>query len=105
MNEIRLSETDLEKMASQVLSVPRHVDLGPAPNGGRYYLNLSEGLDVSLDGEELQGALEDAVREFFLERRKEIRASLAGWIREARRATQEEDRCEPSCGSRIPFYL
>jgi hypothetical protein len=92
-------------MASQILSVPKHVDLGPAPNGGRHYLNLSEGLDVSLDSNELQGALEDAVRGFFKERRRVIRASLAEWIREARRATQEEDSYELSFTPRIPFGL
>jgi hypothetical protein len=92
MNEIRLSETDLKKLASQVLSVPKHVDLGPAPNGGRYYLNLSEGLTAGLDEEDLQEAVEDALRGFCQERRKELRSSLAAWVRLERKVTREMDQ-------------
>jgi hypothetical protein len=92
MNEIKLSETDLEKLASQALGVPRNIDLGPAPSGGRYYQNISEGLAVALDKEDLQEAVEDAVRFFFQERRKELRSSLAACVREERKATREIDR-------------
>lgn len=92
MNEIRLSETDLEQLASKALGVPRHIDLGPAPSGGRYYLNLSEGLKAALDEEDLQEAVEDAVRCFFQERRQELRSSLAAWVRAERRVTREVDR-------------
>jgi hypothetical protein len=92
MNEIRLSETDLEQLASKALGVPRNIDLGPAPSGGRYYRNLCEGLTATLDEEDLQEVVEDALQCFFQERRKRLRSSLAAWLREERRVTREVAR-------------
>jgi hypothetical protein len=78
--DIRLTLTDIEKLASLSLGVPRTIDLGPAPKGGRYYCDLLEGISQLLSDDDLRLVVEEALSAFFRERRPEFRTALAHWV-------------------------
>ena len=89
MREITITPIEIEKLASQALSVPTDIDLGASPNGGRYYLKLGDGIDGAVDSCDLERFVRNALREWFQQRRTEIRTSLAEWIQTECRATRE----------------
>ena len=76
--------------ASQVLGFPTFIDLGPAPNGGRYYCDLLTGLHQEVDYWELRAALEDALKDFFKERAADLQPRLQSWIEDQRSSAYDE---------------
>ena len=90
MREIRLTDYDLEKLASKGLNLPTELDVGPSSRGA--YLNLSACLLGAFDEDELSSAVEDAVTSFFRERLVVIRLALAGRLAEAQSTEEENER-------------
>jgi len=89
MRDINITETDIERLASEALAVPREMDLGESCQGGHYYLALAEGLGTVVSSEELREVAEMAIAGYFSERQGELKESLAGWMEGQRLATAE----------------
>lgn len=91
---LTITATDVEKTASQALDIDVNIDLGPSPNGGRYYGSLMEELrELGMTDDNLRDALLMGLRVLFLTaRRGGIRETILRKLEQRRRELAQEGK-------------